>query len=57
MLADVMLPEASRYDERARAVWIRIGLAIESLAPLRWAAPADGADGTAVDPNIARGLR
>ncbi len=57
MLAD-MMPEPYRYDERARAVCLRLSHLIDALAPLR-PMPAQGAEESAehVDPDLASTLR
>ena len=53
-----MLPGELRYDERARAVCLRLEWALESIAPL-WPAEATraGAEANHVDAGLTSGLR
>lgn len=57
MLADVMLPADLRYDERARAVCLRIADVCEALCPTRPHLAAPNGEQNRVDPHLADGLR
>lgn len=56
MLAD-MMPEPYRYDERARAVCLRLSHLIDALAPLRLAQDQGTDDAPGVDPNLTDDMR